>query len=154
MGWASAGAHPNANSDNSSSRLTTDAAKRLSLDVELHTRTNPSSDSIAVWVTAAPFRAHVRHLMEVSGLPLPAIAARAGVSRPLVEHLLFGRRGRHVRRISPHSAQRLLAVTPAALQACRAVRLPAHPMAGGLPASIADGSGPRDAGRSLSPHRR
>ncbi|MGB7962096.1 MAG: hypothetical protein WCF12_03925 [Propionicimonas sp.] len=69
------------------------------------------------WVLAAPFRAHLRHVQAVTTLPWAALAARAGVSPTLVHHLVFGRRGRPVRRISRDTAVRLLAVTTADLAA-------------------------------------
>lgn len=65
------------------------------------------------WVEAAPFRAHLRHLCDVSGLPWPVLAMCAGVSVSLADHLLHGRRGRPVRRITHASAAQLLRITPA-----------------------------------------
>ncbi len=69
------------------------------------------------WVLAAPFRAHVRQVQAVTTLPWAALAAHAGVSPTMVHHLVFGRRGRPVRRISRETAVRLLAVTSADLSA-------------------------------------
>lgn len=69
-------------------------------------------DQATSWVQAAPFRAHVRHVCDTTGVAWPVLAMRAGVSLALADHLLHGRRGRPVRRISRESAARLLAVTP------------------------------------------
>lgn len=74
-------------------------------------------DQNHAWVLAAPFRAHVRQIQAVTTLPWAALAAHAGVSPTLVHHLVFGRRGRPVRRISRETAVRLLALTSADLAA-------------------------------------
>lgn len=62
------------------------------------------------WVLAAPFRAHVRHVGEVTGLPWRVLALCAGVEPTLVRHLLFGRDGRLVRRLHVVTARQLLAL--------------------------------------------
>lgn len=62
------------------------------------------------WVDAAPFRAHLRHLMAVGRLEAPEVAVVLGLSTRAVQHLLEGRSGRPVRRISPSTARRLLVV--------------------------------------------
>lgn len=63
------------------------------------------------WVDAAPFRAHLRHLMAVGRLETPEAAVVLGLSTRAVQHLLEGRSGRPVRRISPSTARRLLLVS-------------------------------------------
>lgn len=63
------------------------------------------------WVGAAPFRAHLRHVGEASGQPWQVLALLAGVSLSLADHLLHGRRGRPVRRITRASAARILSLT-------------------------------------------
>jgi hypothetical protein len=73
----------------------------------LRARHEPSSP----WVDAAPFRAHLRHLMSVGELDVPEVAVVLGLSTQAVRHLLDGRRtGRVPRRISPRTARRLLLV--------------------------------------------
>jgi hypothetical protein len=62
------------------------------------------------WVDAAPFRAHLKHLMAVGRLEVPEVAVVLGLSTRAVQHLLEGRSGRTVRRISPQTARRLLVV--------------------------------------------
>ncbi len=63
------------------------------------------------WVAAAPFRAHVRFVSAVSGLPWSAIALEAGVPLTVVHHLLDMRPGRQVHRLRADLAEQLLAVT-------------------------------------------
>ncbi|MDR1768090.1 MAG: hypothetical protein LBR32_06660 [Propionibacteriaceae bacterium] len=60
------------------------------------------------WVDAAPFRAHLEHVLAATGLPWPAVALHAGVSPATARSLLFGRSGFGVQRISPQCARRLL----------------------------------------------
>lgn len=62
------------------------------------------------WVDAAPFRAHVRHLMSVGRLDTTEVALVLGLPTRAVQHLLEGRAGRATRRISPCTARRLLLV--------------------------------------------
>jgi len=62
------------------------------------------------WVDAAPFRAHVRHLMSVGRLDTTEVALVLGLPTRAVQHLLEGRGGRAARRISPCTARRLLLV--------------------------------------------
>jgi transcriptional regulator with XRE-family HTH domain len=63
------------------------------------------------WVEAAPFRAQLRHLMGGTGLSAAEVATVAGISPQLAEHLLTGRNGRPVRRVSRETARRLLALS-------------------------------------------
>ena len=56
---------------------------------------------------AAPFRAHLWSVVGLTGVHWRVVALRAGVSPALVRHLLFGRDGRSVKRISHGSALRL-----------------------------------------------
>lgn len=63
------------------------------------------------WVDAAPFRAHLRFLSGVGSLTTEDVATLAGISTSAADHLLHGRAGRSVRRISPEVARRLLAIT-------------------------------------------
>lgn len=65
----------------------------------------------APWVDATPFRAHLRFLMGVGSLTAADVATLAGMSATAAAHLLNGRDGRVVRRISPETARRLIAVT-------------------------------------------
>ncbi len=66
----------------------------------------------ASWVEAAPFRAHLRHLMSVGRLDAVEVAVVLGLSTRAVRHLLEGRAGRVARRISPRTARQLLLVHP------------------------------------------
>ena len=88
-------------------------------------RTDGRGDAEA-WVDAAPFRAHLRHLMAVSGLPFPCVALLAGISPGFAHRLLHGRRGRPLRRISPDTARKLLRVTAAEARAVPGRTVPAH----------------------------
>ena len=66
----------------------------------------------ANWVLAAPFRAHVNHLMEAAQVPWPIIAHKAGVPVPTLRTLLFGRHGKVRSKISYQAASRLIALRP------------------------------------------
>ena len=70
-------------------------------------------ESVTPWIDAAPFRAHLRHVMAVGDISVEVVAALAGISARAARHLLNGRGGRPVRRISPDTARRLLRVTSA-----------------------------------------
>jgi len=63
------------------------------------------------WVDAAPFRAHLRFLTGVGLLTIEDLATLADISVSAADHLLHGRAGRAVRRISPEMARRLLAIS-------------------------------------------
>lgn len=76
------------------------------------TAATPENDPRVRWVHAAPFRAHLRHVADETGLPWQVLAVLAGVSVSLADHLLHGRNGRPVRRLAHGSAVRLLEVTP------------------------------------------
>lgn len=76
----------------------------------------PGSDQDWSWVTAAPFRAHVRRVLTAEPLPWRAFAGYARVPDNVVRGLLgLGRRP--LRRIAPHYAQALLGVEPTNLRA-------------------------------------
>jgi hypothetical protein len=62
------------------------------------------------WVQAAPFRALLGQLIEVTGLPWPALARHGRLPPQLVHHLLHGRDGRRVARIPHECARRILAL--------------------------------------------
>jgi hypothetical protein len=85
----------------------------------------PAADN-GTWVEAAPFRAHLRHLMWLSGLSASTTAVLAGISPGLAHLLLHGRRGRPLRRINPDSARKLLRVTAADARAVRLRNVPAQ----------------------------
>ena len=85
--------------------------------------TTPAPDP--AWVDAAPFRAHVRHLMTVGRLDLDEVAVVLGMPTGPVRHLLHGRAGRPVRRISPCTARRLLLVRTAHVRLLRSTLTPA-----------------------------
>ena len=77
------------------------------------------------WVDAAPFRALLHHLMAVGRVSASDLAALAGVSRCLVDHLVHGRNGRPVRRISPQTGLALIQLENPRVQTLRHVRVPA-----------------------------
>lgn len=60
------------------------------------------------WVQAAPFRALVGRLVDLTGLPWPVLARHARVPPVVVHGLLFGRDGRVAGRIPSDVARRLL----------------------------------------------
>jgi len=62
------------------------------------------------WVLAAPFRAHVTHVMETAQVPWQVIAYQAGVPLATLRTLLFGRHGRVRAKITQQSAERLIRV--------------------------------------------
>ncbi len=104
----------------------------------------------APWVAAAPFRAHLRHLVDATGLPWQVIVVAADVSLSLGDHLLHGRNGRPLKRIARPQAARLLGVTEASARAMSrawvssrpAERLVAHLVGRGWSAeAIADAAG-------------
>jgi hypothetical protein len=78
------------------------------------------------WVDAAPFRTYLRHLMALGEVSPGCVALLAGIRPRLALHLLHGRRGRALRRISAESARRLLAVTPDLVVAVRSRQVPAR----------------------------
>lgn len=83
-----------------------------------------SHDARHDWVVAAPFRAHARHLLQVTGLPWPVLALHARVPPSLLATLV----GRHrLTRIPPAAAARLLRVDAASLLALSAEWVPAAP---------------------------
>ena len=79
------------------------------------------------WVEAGPFRAHLRHLMAVGGLDEQEAATVTGLPVRSVQHILHGRGGRPQRRISPHTAHRLLRVGTTEIVALRWCLAPAAP---------------------------
>lgn len=78
------------------------------------------------WVDAAPFRAHLRHLMAVADLSTATVAVLVGISPRLAYRLLYGRGGRALRRINPDTARKLLRVTAADARAVRRQKVPAQ----------------------------
>lgn len=71
---------------------------------------DPDADGV-VWVDATPFRAHLAHVMAVGDMTVDVVAAMTGVPLRAARHLLHGRGGRPVRRISADNGRRLLRVT-------------------------------------------
>ncbi|MCA0308590.1 MAG: hypothetical protein LCH87_14770 [Actinobacteria bacterium] len=67
------------------------------------------------WVQAAPFRALVLWLVELTGLPWAVLAEQAEVPPAVVHRLLHGRGGRRPARIPRDCAARLLALDGHAL---------------------------------------
>lgn len=79
----------------------------------------------STWVDATPFRAHLRFLTAVGSLSAADVAALAGISSAAAGHLLDGRDGRTLRRISPEMARRLLSVSVADVRGLRWRLMPA-----------------------------
>jgi hypothetical protein len=79
------------------------------------------------WVDAGPFRAQLRYLMASGSLSVDDVAAIAGISARMADHLLHGRDGRPLRRISPETARRLIQISGQHVQALRRTMVPAAP---------------------------
>ena len=84
-------------------------------------------DARVDWVDAAPFRAQIRHLMAAFSLHTEDVAAAAGISARLAEHLVHGRNGRLTRRISPDMARRLLRLSDDQVRFLGRLRVPSGP---------------------------
>jgi hypothetical protein len=65
-------------------------------------------DDSQYWVDAAPFRAQLHYLMASTSLSAEEVAAAVGISARLAQHLLHGRNGRPLRRVSHETGRRLL----------------------------------------------
>ncbi len=91
-----------------------------------------------VWVDAAPFRAHLLHLLD-AGLTEAVVARLAGVSVRSVVHLAHGRRGRVLRRVCGDTGRRLLRITTAEARAIRYRPVPVRASRYRLRAMIAAG---------------
>jgi hypothetical protein len=92
----------------------------------MSTGTTVEHAEIESWVDAAPFRTYLRHLMLVGGLSYGCVALLAGMRPRLALHLLHGRRGRALRKISAESGRQLLGVTPDMVLAVRNRLVPAR----------------------------
>jgi len=68
----------------------------------------PTAIEAPDWVLAAPFRAHVIHLMSTAQVPWPVVAYQAGVPQATLRTLLFGRQGKARTKITHQAAERLL----------------------------------------------
>ncbi|MDR2975115.1 MAG: hypothetical protein LBV00_10480 [Propionibacteriaceae bacterium] len=77
------------------------------------------------WVLAAPFRAHVNHLMSTAQVPWPAIAYQAGLPPATLRTLLFGRNGKIRTKITQQAATRLIELRPEDLSWMRRAQVPA-----------------------------
>lgn len=77
------------------------------------------------WVDAAPFRAHLQHLMAIGDLSTHEVATLAGVSWRAADALASGRQGRPVRRINHTTATALLNVQPQHAESLRRCHVPA-----------------------------
>lgn len=73
-------------------------------------------DETGYWVDAAPFRAQLHHLMGATAFTAGEVAAAAGISARLAEHLAAGRNGRMLRRVSWQTGCRLLALSVPAIR--------------------------------------
>ena len=82
---------------------------------------DPRRRAPQTWVDAAPFRAHVAHLMAAAGLSIEAVALLAGVHTKAVARLIAGQdTGRSAaRRIKPELARCLLQVHSSDVRALR-----------------------------------
>jgi hypothetical protein len=95
-----------------------------------------------LWVLAAPFRAHVRRVLEQTGLPWPVIALAGDLPPAVVRSLLFGRDGRHRTRLPAPAARRLLALDADRLWAQRRSWVPAAPAAAAVIELLSGGCPP------------
>lgn len=96
------------------------------------------------WIEAAPFRAHLRHLISASGVPWRVIATVADIPPSVLQRLLTGRNGRPIRRINPDLARQLLSVSVADLHESRYRPVNAAPVARKLKNLVAAGWTPSD----------
>jgi hypothetical protein len=80
-------------------------------------------DEIGYWVDAAPFRAQLHHLIGGTTLTIGEVAAAAGISARLAEHLAYGRNGRALRRVSAETGRRLMSLSVRQLRRRQATRL-------------------------------
>ncbi|QLQ16600.1 MAG: hypothetical protein HZY73_14130 [Micropruina sp.] len=94
------------------------------------------------WVKAEPFRAHARLLLAGADLPWPGLAVATGLSLACLDHLLHGRFGRPVRRVSPYVAARLLRWHPDDLVAAARAWVPVRDAPHRLGALLAAGASP------------
>jgi hypothetical protein len=85
-----------------------------------------ASQGCSHWVLAAPFRAHVQHLIATSGLAWRTLALLAGVPAAAMHRLLHGRGRRRQHRIHPVLARRLFQLTVEDLAAARTQTMPAN----------------------------
>jgi len=92
-----------------------------------------------LWVSAAPFRYHVWHLMAATGVPWQVVAVAADLPQQQIRTLLFGRDGHHRPRLSPYAARRLLALDAAQLRQLQIRNLPAHVVTDSASALLSDG---------------
>lgn len=91
---------------------------------------------------AAPFRAHVRRLLDQTGLPWPVIALAGGLPPVLIRNLLFGRDGRHRSRLPASAARRLLALDAERLLGHQRMWVPAAPTAAVIAELLSQGCPP------------
>jgi len=91
------------------------------------------------WVTAAPFRYHVQHLMAATGVPWQVIAVVADLPLAQVRTLLFGRDGQRRPRMSPYAARRLLALDAGRLRRLQSREAPIPFAVESTRALVADG---------------
>jgi len=93
-----------------------------------------------LWVSAAPFRYHVHHLMAATAVPWQVIAVAADLPQQQVRSLLYGRDGRHRSRLSPYAARRLLALDATQLRRLQVREIPASLVTDNVRALLADGA--------------
>ncbi|PFG17574.1 hypothetical protein ATK74_2147 [Propionicimonas paludicola] len=91
---------------------------------------------------AAPFRAHVRRVLDQTGLPWPVIAGAGNLPPTLIRNLLFGRDGRHRTRLPATAARALLALDAERLLGQSRIWVPAEPAAVVITELLAAGCSP------------
>lgn len=91
---------------------------------------------------SAPFRAHLRLLLDGTGLPWPVMALAAGVSHRLVGRLLNTPGSRRLPKLPAESAQRLLRLNQHHLTELSRLQIPAESTARLLASLLADGCPP------------
>ena len=94
------------------------------------------------WVPAAPFRAHVTHVIAEARVPWPAFAIAADVPVTVIQTLLFGRNARPSRRLAPRVATKVFAVRASDLTELRTGHVGADLAAGRMRAVLRSGVPP------------
>ncbi|HML52323.1 MAG TPA: hypothetical protein PKD84_13085 [Propionicimonas sp.] len=99
------------------------------------------------WVHSAPFRAHLRLLLDRTGLPWPVMALAADVPHRLVGRLLNTPGSRRLEKLPAETAQRLLGLTHHTLTELSRQQVPAQDTSRILAALLADGCPPTQLAR-------
>lgn len=98
-------------------------------------------------MNADPFRAHLRMLLDRTGLPWPVLALKAGVEPALVRHLLLGDSGRRLVELPLPAAELLYGLDERALRATAHRWVPARQARSDIAGLLADGFPPASLAR-------